>query len=94
LTKQQLHWYGGVKTKTEVLKKYTIVIPFEVVKMETVPAKVTEKLLAELDRVVEEGWYANRSEAIRDAIRELVEKMKIERLETAIKEDIEWGLRG
>lgn len=62
--------------------------------METVPAKITNKLLLELDRIVEEGWYADRSEAIRDAVRELVEKMKIERLETAIKKDIEWGLRG
>ena len=62
--------------------------------METVPAKITDKLLLELDRIVEEGWYANRSEAIRDAVRELVEKMKIERLDTAIKKDIEWGLRG
>lgn len=71
-----------------------MVILFEVVEMETVPAKITDKLLTELDRIVEEGWYANRSEAIRGAVRELVEKMKIERLETAIKEDIEWGLRG
>jgi len=71
-----------------------MVILFEGRNMETVPAKITNKLLLELDRIVEEGWYADRSEAIRDAVRELVEKMKIERLETAIKKDIEWGLRG
>ncbi len=62
--------------------------------MESVPAKMTEKLLEELDRLVQEGWYASRSEAIRDAVRELIERRKLDRLEAAIQEDIEWGLRG
>ncbi len=62
--------------------------------MESVPAKMTEKLIQELDRLVEEGWYTSRSEAIRDAVRELVERRRLNRLEAAIEEDIEWGLRG
>lgn len=82
------------RSRNRNFKKYYHSITFGGSKMESVPAKITEKLLAELDRIVDEGWYANRSEAIRDAVRELVGKMKIERLETAIKEDIEWGLRG
>ena len=61
--------------------------------METIPAKVTPKLVNEIDELVKEGWYANRSEAIRDAVRDLVKKMKAERLEAAIKEDVEWGLK-
>ncbi|KXB02454.1 hypothetical protein AKJ44_00235 [candidate division MSBL1 archaeon SCGC-AAA261F17] len=60
--------------------------------MEAVPAKMTKKLLGELDRMVEEGWYASRSEAVRDAARELIEKRKLDRLESAIDEDIKWGL--
>jgi putative addiction module CopG family antidote len=60
--------------------------------LETVTAKLTPRLAAEIDALVEEGWYANRSEAIRDAVRNLVEKMKLSRLEKAINEDIEWGL--
>ncbi|MCD4740015.1 ribbon-helix-helix domain-containing protein [archaeon] len=59
--------------------------------METVPAKLTPKLVNEL---VKEGWYSNRSEAVRDAVRELVEKMRLETLNDAIKKDIEWGLNG
>ncbi len=59
--------------------------------MESVPAKMTKKLLEELDKLVEEGWYASRSEAIRDAVRELVERRKLDRLEDAIEKDIEWG---
>ena len=62
--------------------------------METVPAKLTEKLIFEADALIKEGWYANKSELIRDAVRELIKKLKAERLESAIKEDVLWGLHG
>ena len=62
--------------------------------METVPAKLTKKLVMEVDELIKEGWYANKSELIRDAVRELVRNTRIERLETAIKEDVMWGLYG
>ena len=62
--------------------------------MKTVPAKLTEKLIYEADELIKEGWYANKSELIRDAVRELIKKLKAERLESAIKNDILWGLHG
>ena len=62
--------------------------------MEAVPAKITSTLLKEMDDIIKEGWYANRSEFIRDAVRASVRKLKSERLEAAIKEDVEWGLHG
>lgn len=62
--------------------------------MDTVPAKLTKKLVMEMEELVEEGWYANKSELIRDAVRNLINKTKAERLELAIKEDVEWGLSG
>ena len=62
--------------------------------METVPAKLTEKLIQEADEIIKEGWYANKSELIRSAVRDLINKTKAERLEMAIKEDVEWGLSG
>ena len=62
--------------------------------MKTLPAKVTSKLLEEIDELVEDGWYSSRSEAVRDAIRQLVRKQKIERIEKNMEEDIEWGLHG
>ncbi|MBI4449028.1 hypothetical protein HY641_03315 [Candidatus Woesearchaeota archaeon] len=61
---------------------------------ETIPAKVTGRLASEMDQVIEEGWYANRSELIRDAVRNLLRKIKVERLEAAVKEDVAWGLYG
>jgi len=63
-------------------------------RLESVPAKITKRLVDELDRMVVEGWYASRSEAIRDAVRRLAERRKLDRLESAIEEDIEWGLYG
>lgn len=62
--------------------------------MEMVPAKLTKRLVLEAEELIKEGWYANKSELIRDAVRNLVSKLKIEKLEKAIREDVEWGLYG
>jgi putative addiction module CopG family antidote len=62
--------------------------------MEAIPAKMTPRLINEIDEIVQDGLYSNRSEFIRDAVRDMVRKMKTERLEQAIKEDISWGLYG
>ena len=62
--------------------------------MNTIPAKLTPRLVAEVDEMVREGWYANRSELIRDAVRQAVRRARAQRLEAAIKQDVEWGLRG
>ena len=62
--------------------------------MKTVPAKLTERLVLEAEELIKEGWYANKSELIRDAVRDLINKSKLRKLEKAIKEDVEWGLYG
>jgi len=62
--------------------------------MEVVPTKLTKKIEEEMDSIVKEGWYSNRSEFIRDAIRAMIRKIKAERMEAAIKEDVIWGLYG
>ena len=62
--------------------------------METVPAKLTKRIVIEMEELIKQGWYANKSELIRDAIRELIKKQKVVQLESAIKEDIQWGLYG
>lgn len=62
--------------------------------MQTVPAKLTDRLVWEAEAMIKEGWYANKSELIRDAVRNLVNKVKMQNLEVAIKEDIKWGLHG
>ena len=62
--------------------------------MRTVPAKLTERLVLEAEELIKEGWYANKSELIRDAVRDLINKSKLQKLEKAIKEDVEWALYG
>lgn len=62
--------------------------------LEMVPSKLTKRLIRDADELIKEGLYANKSELIRDAVRQLVSKAKAERLEAAIKEDVKWGLRG
>jgi len=43
----------------------------------TTEAKLTPKLLEELENIVKEGWYTDRSEAIRDAVRKLIMERKL-----------------
>ena len=59
----------------------------------SVPTKFPEKMVEELNDAVEEGYYANRSELVRDAVRERLRELKADRMEAAIKEDVEWGLQ-
>lgn len=59
--------------------------------MDTIPAKITPKLVQELDGLISEGWYANRSEAIRDAVRELIQKHHEKLTIKAIEDDIAWA---
>ena len=86
--------FGCIWHKTKSLNSITIVILLRLIKMETVPTKLTKRLVEEADELIREGWYANKSELIRDAVRGLINKTKMEKLEKAIKEDIEWGLYG
>ncbi|MEK6855553.1 MAG: ribbon-helix-helix domain-containing protein [Nanoarchaeota archaeon] len=62
--------------------------------MEMVPTKMTKRIITEMEELVKQGWYANKSELIRNAVRELIKKQKVTQLQSAIKEDIEWGLYG
>ena len=62
--------------------------------MKTIPAKITPRLEMEMEEIIKEGWYASKSDFVRTAIRELIRKIRAERLEASIKEDVEWGLRG
>ncbi|HLC84688.1 MAG TPA: ribbon-helix-helix domain-containing protein [Candidatus Nanoarchaeia archaeon] len=62
--------------------------------MEVIPTKITPRLVEEIDEIIHEGWYANRSEFIRDAVRDMIKRLKADRLEAAIKADVRWGLHG
>ena len=54
------------------------------VEMKRVLVNLTEQQIEELEQLVNSNYYTNRSEALRDAIRLLLEKKKLEELEEKI----------
>jgi Predicted transcriptional regulators containing the CopG/Arc/MetJ DNA-binding domain and a metal-binding domain len=55
---------------------------------------VTPKLLEEVEKLIKEALYADRDEAIRDAIRRLIREIKYSVEEENLLKDAEWGLYG
>ena len=62
--------------------------------MEIIEAKLTPKLVEEVEKLIKEGLYADRDEAIRDAIRRLIREIRYSVEEENLLKDAEWGLYG
>ena len=62
--------------------------------MKTVQAKIPDKLDRLIDALVEQGWFQNRDEVVREAIRRFLDAHRPEMMERFVREDVEWGLRG
>ncbi len=62
--------------------------------MEIIQAKLTPKLLEEVEKLIKEGLYVDRDEAIRDAIRRLIREIRYSVEEENLLKDAEWGLYG
>ncbi len=62
--------------------------------MEIIKTKLTPKLLDEVEKLIREGLYVDRDEAIRDAIRRLIREIKYSVEEENLLKDAEWGLYG
>jgi Arc/MetJ-type ribon-helix-helix transcriptional regulator len=60
----------------------------------TTEAELTPKLHEELENIIEEGWYTDRSEAIRDAVRKLIMERRFSKEGRNIVKDVLWGLSG
>jgi len=54
-------------------------------KMKRVLVNLTDAQLEELDKLIKDKVYRNRSEAIRDAVRQLLEKEKITELNKKLR---------
>lgn len=67
--------------------------------METVQIRLTKRLVEKIDGLVKEGFYPNKSEAVRDAVRRLIVMQEIGELGEELEEweekggDIQ-GMRG
>ncbi|MDI6811803.1 MAG: ribbon-helix-helix domain-containing protein [archaeon] len=62
--------------------------------MGVIEAKLTPKLLEEVEKLIKEGLYADRDEAIRDAIRRLIREIRYTKEEENLLKDAEWELYG
>lgn len=60
----------------------------------TVETKIPIGLLAEMERLVQFGWFRTVDEVILDALRRYLEAHRLELMEQFIQEDVEWGLYG
>lgn len=45
--------------------------------METMQIRINEQLIKEMDKVVKSGFYANRADVIRDAVRRFIFELQI-----------------
>ena len=54
--------------------------------MQTVQIRLTDKLVEKLDELVKEGFYPNKSEAVRDAVRRLIIEQELGELGEELKE--------
>jgi Arc/MetJ-type ribon-helix-helix transcriptional regulator len=60
----------------------------------TLQADVPAQLMAELQSLVDAGWFRSLDDAVVDALRRFVESHREELQEGFLREDVEWGLRG
>ena len=60
--------------------------------MTTLTVDLPEALTAELDAAVEAGWFPSQAEAIRAAVRDLVNHRKLALLEKQQLADIDWAV--
>jgi Arc/MetJ-type ribon-helix-helix transcriptional regulator len=60
----------------------------------TLKTEVPLGLLAQVQKLVDAGWFRSLDEVMLDALRRFVESHRTELMEEFIREDIEWGLHG
>ena len=60
----------------------------------TIQTDVPVGLLAEMQMLVEAGWFRDLDDLMLDALRRFVESRRAELMERFIREDVEWGLSG
>jgi len=62
--------------------------------MKTVETTIPDKLDRAIDELVARGWFSNRNQVVREAIRRFLDAHQPELMEKFVRQDVEWGLRG
>jgi Arc/MetJ-type ribon-helix-helix transcriptional regulator len=61
--------------------------------MKILQVELSDKAAAELDALIETGWFTDETEIIRLALKDFVHRHKFALLEQFQREDIDWALR-
>lgn len=59
-----------------------------------IEAEIPAQLFAEIQSLVETGWFRSVDDVVLDALRRFLDSHQEEIMEGLLKEDVEWGLRG
>jgi Arc/MetJ-type ribon-helix-helix transcriptional regulator len=60
----------------------------------TIEAVLPARLVAQIELLVNEGWFQDKDDLIADAVRRFLETHTPELMERYIWQDVEWGLHG
>jgi Arc/MetJ-type ribon-helix-helix transcriptional regulator len=63
-------------------------------KTTTVQTVLPARLVAQMESLVQEGWFQDVDDLVTDAIRRYLEAHSSQLMEQYIWQDVEWGLRG
>lgn len=61
--------------------------------MKTLQVEVTDELAIQIDQVLKEGWFNSREEIVRLALREYLDRQRLELTERFQREDIAWAVQ-
>ena len=60
----------------------------------TVEAVLPTRLVAQMESLIDQGWFPDMDDLIADAVRRFLDTHSPELIEHYIWQDVEWGLRG
>jgi Arc/MetJ-type ribon-helix-helix transcriptional regulator len=60
----------------------------------TLQTEVPVRLFAEMQSLVDAGWFRSLDEVMLDALRRFLDSHREDLMQGLLREDVEWGLRG
>ena len=60
--------------------------------MKTIQVELPDKLAAEIESFVKNGWFGSEAELVRMALLDFVRRNRTDLLEAFLREDIQWAL--